>query len=216
MSCNPAARRPHLPQEREHLLSWASPVCTNGVASYQHAKIRLFLVMVTSPKSIIQPQYLFENGTIWPLTFFFLTWDRVPLADSRLRVAISWRRMEPHGIKSLLSTSHSLDNLCCIWMVPFWIFCVPLVSDHALLSEIYRVEMCLCWLGPGSVETITREQPRVDFSVFSEILCDFFFSWWSLSISSSYRQILITTVLLCKVENCQHFLICSCEWEKVF
>ena len=172
------ARR-HLPQEREHLLlSWASPVCTDDVASYKDAKIRLFLVMVTSSKSIIESQYLkMEPFDHWLFFFFFfLTWDTVPLSDSRLRVAISWRRMEPHGNKSLLSTSHSLDNLCCIWMVLFWIFCVPLISDHALLLEIYRVEMCLCLLGSGSREIIKREQPRVDFFVFSDILCDFFFS----------------------------------------
>lgn len=156
MSYNPAARRPHLPQEGEHpLLSWASPVCTIGVASYKDAKIRLVSVMLTSPESIIQSQYLkMEPFDHW--LFFFLTWDTVPLSDSRLRVAISWQRMEPHSNKSLLSRSHSSDNLCCIWMVPFCIFCVPLVSDHAFLLEIYRVEMCLCWLGPGSRETITE------------------------------------------------------------
>ena len=35
-----------------------TPVCTNGVASYKEAKIRLFFVMLTSPKSIIHFQYL--------------------------------------------------------------------------------------------------------------------------------------------------------------
>lgn len=160
-----------LPQEREHpLLFWANPVCTNGVASYKEAKIRFFFVMLTSPKSIIHFQYLKMEP--FDLFFFFLTWDTVPSSDSRLRAVISWQRMEQISTLAISffrqfvlhindAILHSLCS-CCIWSCAF----IENVQSWGLSVLTWPREQ-------GG--TITRPQRRVDFSVLSEILCDFFF-----------------------------------------